>query len=175
MLVNIDQSLRFELYEHDTSLLAAELTTTLARETGTFIGDPVTATADAPDHILRTCAADGVPVLKGHGPGLRAVAAAARWSPTLPDVRRGPAGAGRQRLRSAPLPEFDSRRLLGLNGPREERVATPVEAVAAAARIGFPVVVKSDGPAHKERVGGVVLGLVDDGRRACRGRAAGRR
>jgi acetyltransferase len=65
------------------------------------------------------------------------------------------------------LPEFDSRRLLGLAGPREERATTPAEAVAAARRIGYPVVVKSDGPAHKERVGGVVLGLGgDDGVRA---------
>jgi acetyltransferase len=90
------------------------------------------------------------------------VAAAARWAPTLPDARPGPqpaAGAGRTR----PLPEYDSRRLLGLAGPREERAATPDEAAAAAARIGFPVVVKSDGPAHKERVGGVVLGVADEG------------
>ncbi len=161
VLLNIDQSSRFELYEHDTSILAAEIVTTLARETGTFHAILSTATADAPDHILRACAADGVPVLKGHGPGLRAVAAAARWSPTLPDVREGPqapAGTGATR----PLPEFDSRRLLGLAGPREERASTPDEAVAAAGRIGYPVVVKSDGPAHKERVGGVVLGLADD-------------
>ena len=160
VLLNIDQSLRFQLYEHDTSLLATEITTTLARETGTFVGILSTATADAPDHVLHACAADGVPVLKGHGPGLRAVAAAARWSPTLPDVREGPQAAGGDGATRA-LPEFDSRRLLGLAGPREERATTPDEAVAAAGRIGDPVVVKSDGPAHKERVGGVVLGLAD--------------
>jgi acetyltransferase len=161
VLLNIDQSLRFVLYEHDTSLLAADILTTLARETGSFVAILSTATADAPDHILHTCAADGVPVLMGHGPGLRAVAAAARWRATLPDVRSGPqapAGSGPMRA----LPEYDSRRLLGLAGLREERATTPDEAVAAARRIGYPVVVKSDGPAHKERVGGVVLGLADD-------------
>lgn len=161
VLLNIDQSLRFVRYEHATSVLAADILTTLARETGSFVAILSTATADAPDHILHTCAADGVPVLKGHGPGLRAVAAAARWSATLPDVRTGPqapAGSGPMRA----LPEYDSRRLLGLAGPREERATTPDEAVASAGRIGYPVVVKSDGPAHKERVGGVVLGLADD-------------
>lgn len=161
VLLNIDQSLRFELYEYNTSLLATELTTRLARETGSFIAILSTATADAPDHVLRDCAAAGVPVLKGHGPGLRAVAAAATWAPVLPDVRTGPqptVGTGP----ATPLPEYDSRRLLGLAGPREERAATPDEAAAAAARIGFPVVVKSDGPAHKERVGGVVLGVGDE-------------
>ncbi len=161
VLLNIDQSLRFEHYERDTSVLTAELASTLSRDTGSFLAILSTATADAPDHVLYACAADGVPVLKGHGPGLRAVAAAARWAPTLPAVRPGPqpaAGSGATR----PLAEYDSRRLLGLAGPREERAATPDEAAAAAARIGFPVVVKSDGPAHKERVGGVVLGIVDE-------------
>ena len=47
-------------------------------------------------------------------------------------------------------------------GTREERAAAPDEAVAAARRLGTPVVVKADGPAHKERVGGVVLGCGDD-------------
>ena len=160
VLLNIDQSLRFQRYEYDTSLLAADIVTTLARETGSFVGILSTATADAPDHILHTCAAAGVPVLKGHGPGLRAIAAAARWRATLPDVREGPQAPARTGAMRA-LPEFDSRRLLGLTGPREERAATPEEAVAAAGRIGYPVVIKSDGPAHKERVGGVVLGLSD--------------
>ena len=104
----------------------------------------------------------GFPVLIGAGPGC------ARWPPRRRSRRRSPRPASRPRSRPAgggamqPLPEYDSRRLLGLAGPREERAATPAEAAAAAARIGFPVVVKSDGPAHKERVGGVVLGLGDD-------------
>jgi acetyltransferase len=170
VLLNIDQSLRFERYEHDTSVLVADLAATLARETGNFVAILSTATADAPDHVLRTCAAEGVPVLKGHGPGLRAVAAAVAWAPTVPEVREGtPAPAANGATR--PLAEYDSRRLLGLAGPSEERAATPDEAVAAAERIGFPVVVKSDGPAHKERVGGVVLGLRDaDGVRAAAAR-----
>jgi acetyltransferase len=89
------------------------------------------------------------------------VAAAARWAPTLPDIRTGPPPAAANGA-TRPLAEYDSRRLLGLAGPREERAATPDEAAAAAARIGCPVVVKSDGPAHKERVGGVVLGVADE-------------
>ena len=39
------------------------------------------------------------------------------------------------------------------------RAASPAEAAAAAAELGFPVAVKVDGPAHKAREGGVVLGV----------------
>src|SRR5207342_2953418 len=44
---------------------------------------------------------------------------------------------------------------------RAERCASPEEAVAAAEQIGYPVVVKIDNVAHKARVGGVALNLLD--------------
>ncbi len=44
---------------------------------------------------------------------------------------------------------------------RAERCADPDEAAAAAERIGYPVVVKVDNVAHKARVGGVALNLID--------------
>jgi acetyltransferase len=59
------------------------------------------------------------------------------------------------------LAEADAKAVLaryGIAAPREERAADPQEARAAAERIGASVVVKVDGPAHKERDGGVVLG-----------------
>jgi acyl-CoA synthetase (NDP forming) len=60
------------------------------------------------------------------------------------------------------LNEIDSKRLLRLYGmatPKEAVAKREAEAAAAAKRIGFPVVVKALGIAHKSDVGGVVLGL----------------
>jgi succinyl-CoA synthetase beta subunit len=64
------------------------------------------------------------------------------------------------------LSEAESKALLARHGvpvPAEELVATAEEAVAAAGRIGFPVVVKLCGPAiaHKTERGLVKLGLRD--------------
>ena len=43
--------------------------------------------------------------------------------------------------------------------PARARCATPDEAAAACERLGGPVVVKIDGPAHKQVAGGVALGI----------------
>src|SRR5438552_2972004 len=68
-------------------------------------------------------------------------------------------------LRSSP-PGSPARRVLEDAGVRfcRETVATSVEeAVAAAERLGYPVVVKADaaGLTHKTEVGGVVLDVAD--------------
>ncbi len=47
----------------------------------------------------------------------------------------------------------------GLNISSGRRVATPSEASRAATQIGFPVVLKGEGFAHKSEMGAVVLGL----------------
>jgi acetyl-CoA synthetase (ADP-forming) len=66
------------------------------------------------------------------------------------------------------LSEADSKALLAAYGvavPREAVAATPEEAGAAAARVGFPVAVKLCGPAiaHKTERGLLRLGLADEG------------
>jgi acetyltransferase len=48
---------------------------------------------------------------------------------------------------------------LGVPFAARRRATTPEEAAAAASELGFPVVIKVDGPAHKARDGGVVLGV----------------
>ncbi|HEX9624933.1 MAG TPA: acetate--CoA ligase family protein [Streptosporangiaceae bacterium] len=52
----------------------------------------------------------------------------------------------------------------GLQTARTERVTSEVEAAAAASRIGYPVVLKTDEPsiAHKTDAGGVLLGIGDE-------------
>jgi acetyltransferase len=62
------------------------------------------------------------------------------------------------------LNEVESKALLrayGIRGPREDIARSEAEAVAIAARIGYPVVAKAVSAtlAHKSDVGGVVLGL----------------
>ncbi len=64
------------------------------------------------------------------------------------------------------LSEAESKELLaafGIRGPAEAVVATPDEAVSAAARIGYPVVLKGVSAAvpHKSDAGLVLLGLAD--------------
>jgi len=65
------------------------------------------------------------------------------------------------------LSEVEGRRLLaayGIPGPREAVVATPEEAIEAAQRIGYPVVLKILSPdvQHKTEIGGVRVGLGDE-------------
>jgi acetyltransferase len=60
------------------------------------------------------------------------------------------------------LPEHESALVLerfGVPFAARRRATTPEEAAAAAEELGTPVVVKLDGPAHKARSGGVVLGV----------------
>jgi acetate---CoA ligase (ADP-forming) len=60
------------------------------------------------------------------------------------------------------LPEHESALILercGVPFAERRRAATPEDAAAAVDELGGPVVVKLDGPAHKARDGGVVLGV----------------
>jgi succinyl-CoA synthetase beta subunit len=58
----------------------------------------------------------------------------------------------------------------GVRFARRYRAASANDAAEYAEQLGYPVVVKTDGPAHKAREGGVVLGLTTAG--AVRGAAA---
>ena len=85
-------------------------------------------------------------------------------------------GAHREQEPVLPVPSFDpavtrivhepeAKDLLaevGIPLPARETVP-PFEAVEAASRIGYPVVVKATGVAHKTEVDGVAVGLVDGG------------
>jgi succinyl-CoA synthetase beta subunit len=67
---------------------------------------------------------------------------------------------------AGPLDELRAAKLLELYGvrrPAERAVDTPEEAARAARAVGFPVAVKALAPEmpHKERLGGIRLGLAD--------------
>jgi acyl-CoA synthetase (NDP forming) len=127
--------------------------------------------------VVETLTAAGIPVLDG----MRNAVAAVGHAITIRDARsRGrstpppavDATTLRERLRRpAPLTEAESLTLLGALGlpvPTLATVTGAEAAVAAAGRIGYPVVLKTAGAPHKSDVGGVRLGLTsaDDVRAA---------
>jgi acetate---CoA ligase (ADP-forming) len=132
----------------------------LAAAAGT--GKPVAVLAGLPAGVDPVAAAQvraaGVPVLEGTRSGLLALRhlldpaagpGRSRWAPVL---SAGPSD-------SAVL--FDLLRDYGIRAVRARAASTRAAALAAAAEIGYPVVVKTDEPhiAHKSDVGGVRLGL----------------
>ena len=130
-------------------------------------GKPAVAfTADAPE-IAARLRAGGVPVLPSPERAVRAWRALWQARPparraTAPALRVPPqVRAALQSTRGA-LPYGLARELLeacGIRFCREAIVASAEDAVAAAGRIGYPVVVKAEatGLTHKTEAGGVVL------------------
>jgi acyl-CoA synthetase (NDP forming) len=134
---------------------------------------PVAVLAGLPAAVDPVAAAElrahGVPVLEGTRSGLLALRHlldhARRPEPPPP---AGPPGPRRQRwapVLSAGPPGsavlFDLLRDYGIPAVRARAAGTRAGALAAAAEIGYPVVLKTDEPAiaHKSDVGGVRLGL----------------
>jgi acyl-CoA synthetase (NDP forming) len=148
-------------------------------------GKPVVAfTADAPA-VTGRLLEGGIPVLPGPERAVRAWGALWRARPRRPPPAVTPATlppAIAARLAAAPrgpLPYADARAALAAAGIpfcREALVTSATAAVAAAAGLGYPVVVKADVPglAHKTEAGAVVLDVPDADalRRACRDLAA---
>ena len=132
---------------------------------GTEIVPVVTSVGavDPPPAIAQMAWERDVALLRGTREGLRAIAAVAGWQPRPPLAAEDPTPvATGDPLPAGALPEHDSCALLeryGVAFPPRERCATPDEAAAACERLGGPVVVKVDGPAHKQASGGVALGI----------------
>ena len=135
----------------------------LAEEHDVFAAGVTVHSADPPHHFQTLARELDLPLLRGPRDAMRALAHVARWRPArvdgdsraAPDVRDLLTGPGA-------LSEHESALVLeryGIPFADRRRAATPEEAAAAAAELGFPVVVKMDGVVHKAREGGVVLGI----------------
>jgi acyl-CoA synthetase (NDP forming) len=124
----------------------------------------------------------GVPVLEGTRSGLLALrhlldraqsrpphpALEPRAQPRPPHPTGKPRASRWSRLLTGPpsaAVQFDLLRDYGIPAVRVRAASTRAQALAAAAEIGYPVVLKTDEPqiAHKSDVGGVRLGLGDPG------------
>lgn len=140
---------------------------------------PLCVLCHVPSALDRSAAgrlrAAGIPVLEGTRSGLLALRHLqerrdhADRPPTVPpavdEARRARWTA---RLAAGPLDATEAFRLLadyGVDSPALAPVSSTEDAVAAAARIGYPVALKTaeTGFAHKSDVGGVVLGLRSSG------------
>jgi acetate---CoA ligase (ADP-forming) len=136
--------------------------------TGLFTAVSTVHTADAPDELAGFSTANGVSLLKGVGAALAAISTASQWRPvndTPEEHDTVPAGGLAVLLddrAAGPLAEYDSAIPLecaGVRFARRHRAASADDAAVYSEQLGYPVVVKTDGPAHKAREGGVVLGL----------------
>jgi acyl-CoA synthetase (NDP forming) len=113
---------------------------------------------ESPAQALRE---EGVPVYREIGAAIASIGRVAAQRtpsgvPQLPPPREPWSGSG----------YLESRELLARGGvvfPEARRVTTAEEGVAAAAGLGYPVVLKALGVLHKSAAGGVALGLEDEG------------
>ena len=128
------------------------------------------------DAIAGMLSEAGVPVLDGTAPALAAIHGAlayrdflARTADRLPELPAGFAGARAQALALPAGRALDERASLallaawGVPTVAHEGALSEAEAVAAATRLGFPVVLKTAaaGATHKSDLAGVHLGLAD--------------
>jgi acetate---CoA ligase (ADP-forming) len=133
---------------------------------GTDLFPAVTSvqTNDPPAEVARLAGQRDVALLRGSRNAMRALSAVAGWTPRRPSDVATTAHSETTPMPPGALPEYASGAVLerfGIAIAPRRRARNPEEAVAAAVELGFPVVVKRDGPAHKSRDSGVVLGLND--------------
>jgi len=113
--------------------------------------------------------AGGIPVLEGTRTGLLALGHLLRHGTSAPPAPAPPIDQARRARWSAVIAAGEARgtelasllRDYGIPVARARTATTEAGALAAAAEIGYPVVLKTDEPgiAHKSDAGGVVLGL----------------
>ncbi|CAN2189719.1 COG1042 Acyl-CoA synthetase (NDP forming) [Candidatus Nanopelagicaceae bacterium] len=119
---------------------------------------------DAPQSILDICAKYELPLLRGINGAMQALGHAGRWSKpsTIHQNFGSPIIISDMVTREGALPEYESAEILeryGVPIASRKRVTSSDQAAAVAESLGYPVVVKSDGPAHKSAAGGVILNI----------------
>ena len=160
LITELDGDTAYQLAALDTARQTDKPVVVLSNLPGAI--DPATAV------LLRS---SGIPVLEGLHSGLRALrhlrehTGRPAWSePTQPardQERRERAMTLLGQSQQTGAAQLALLREYGIPVARAERVNSPGEALAAAARIGYPVVLKTDQPglAHKSDAGGVILGI----------------
>lgn len=165
LVAQIDQSQYLGASETENAVLTTRALADAVEGTGVFPAVTSVQSCDAPAEVAALARERDVALLRGSRSAMRALAAVADWAPRFPTEQRHQAQVDlADLLRPGPLPEHESCFVLeryGIRVAARRRAPTPDAAADAAEALGFPVVVKRDGPAHKSRDGGVVLGLAD--------------
>ncbi len=178
VVAQADQSQFRGAEEHEWCFMIVKALAEATAGTDVF---PVVTTVSAVDprpEVAEYALEHDVALLRGPRDAMRALAAVARLRPAQSARQEGEHVELSDLLAAGALAEFESALVLERYGvpvaPRR-RAASPDEAADAAAELGFPVVVKIDGPAHKAAENGVVLGLADaDGVRSAAERLGGK-
>ncbi|MHB8189500.1 MAG: acetate--CoA ligase family protein [Ferrimicrobium sp.] len=118
---------------------------------------------EAPDELAELALNKDIALLRGIRSATIALSAVARWSSRhARSTQPTSIYKASPRLPVGSLSEFDSANLLSTFGvafSAYRRASSPLEAGQLAEELGFPVVIKMDGPAHKSVIGGVALGI----------------
>jgi acyl-CoA synthetase (NDP forming) len=127
-----------------------------------FVAGVSVHSSDPPTAFQELAREHDLALLRGPRDALCALANVARWRPARVVGDGGDAPDVSDLLRPGLVPEHESALVLeryGVPFAPHRRAETPDEAAVAAVELGFPVVIKTDGAAHKAREGGVVLGV----------------
>ncbi len=131
------------------------------RRTGTPGVVAASMAENLPPEAEALAAASGQVAVRGIDAALLGLEAAARWGSTRASVPLAPAAEPEGAMET--LPESEAKDMLAAAGVPipPGRVVDCDGAAEVAERVGWPVVLKRTGEAHKTDSGGVVLGLTD--------------
>ncbi len=166
LVAQVDQSQFLGEPEAANALLITSALADAVEGTGIFPAIASVQACDPTPSVAKLARERDVAMLRGSRNAMRALAAVAGWTPRHPLAASGPPWIDlRDLMKPGALTEYNSGLVLERYGvavgPRR-RARNAGEAARVAADLGFPVVVKREGSAHKSREGGVILGLVDE-------------
>jgi acetate---CoA ligase (ADP-forming) len=164
LVAQVDESQYLGKPEAANAVLITSALADAAEGTNIFPAVTSVQTNDPPAAVAKLAAERDVALLRGSRNAMRALSAVAAWTPRRPSAAAMPPASHATPMPPGALPEYSSGVILerfGIAIAPRRRARNPDEAASAAVELGFPVVVKRDGPAHKSRDGGVILGLTD--------------
>jgi acetate---CoA ligase (ADP-forming) len=178
LVAQADQSQFRGAEEHEWCFMIVKALAEATAGTEIFPAVTTVSAVDPRPEVAEYALEHDIALLRGPRDAMRALAAAASMRPASGTSMPAEPVDLADLLDEGALAEFESALVLERYGvpvaPRR-RASSPEEAANAAAELGFPVVVKVDGPAHKAAQNGVVLGLGDaEGVRAAASRLGGR-
>jgi len=178
VVAQADQSQFRGAEEHEWCFMIVKALAEATAGTDVFPAVTTVSAVDPRPEVAEYALEHDVALLRGPRDAMRALAAAARLKPASAPEEGTAAVELSDLLAEGALAEFESALVLeryGVSIAPRRRARSADEAAEAAVELGFPVVVKVDGPAHKAAQNGVVLGVADEaGVRAAAERLGGK-